>query len=362
MSLYRRGDIWHYDFTVNAERFRGSTGLRRKEGAQKVEDRERQRATLGQAHGPVPTLEAATAQWFISRAEGLKSVKTVAQRVKIMLRLMSPSTLVSEIGPREIEAAILLRRVETTRQGNLPSNAAVNRDLIDTTLRPVLRYAKRVMEVPIKDIEWGELRLREPKGRSRSFGGDEIARWRDGLPEWHRPVFDFIGRYGVRLAEAFFPIDAFDPESGEVRLRDRKNGLPHVVSLIDDDARDMAARIGRARAARLDTAWFRDVEGELTPIHWRAFQSASRAALDAAKIADAKPVHDLRHHAATALLRDSGNLKVVQALLGHENIASTARYAHAGQDDVKRALRHAYGTPEAETPKLPAKSKGAIGT
>jgi hypothetical protein len=38
------------------------------------------------------------------------------------------------------------------------------------------------------------------------------------------------------------------------------------------------------------------------------------------------------------VLRASGNLKVVQNLLGHEDIATTARYAHALEEDVREGL------------------------
>jgi integrase len=48
--------------------------------------------------------------------------------------------------------------------------------------------------------------------------------------------------------------------------------------------------------------------------------------------------HDLRHTRATRLLRETGNLKIVQKLLGHQSIKTTARYAHAFTDDVRAAM------------------------
>jgi site-specific recombinase XerD len=57
---------------------------------------------------------------------------------------------------------------------------------------------------------------------------------------------------------------------------------------------------------------------------------------------DAKPLdyrfRDNRHTAATGILRATGNLKVVQKLLRHSNIATTAKYAHALIDDVRDAM------------------------
>ena len=40
--------------------------------------------------------------------------------------------------------------------------------------------------------------------------------------------------------------------------------------------------------------------------------------------------HDFRHDFATKLLRETGNLKIVQRALNHAEIQSTARYAHVG--------------------------------
>ena len=48
--------------------------------------------------------------------------------------------------------------------------------------------------------------------------------------------------------------------------------------------------------------------------------------------------HDNRHTAATRFLRATGNLKLCQMFLRHENIATTMKYAHATNDDLRKAL------------------------
>lgn len=55
--------------------------------------------------------------------------------------------------------------------------------------------------------------------------------------------------------------------------------------------------------------------------------------------------HSLRHTAATALLRDGANIRVVQAALGHSSITTTARYLRADDPEVRAAMRRlTYGT------------------
>jgi integrase len=48
--------------------------------------------------------------------------------------------------------------------------------------------------------------------------------------------------------------------------------------------------------------------------------------------------HDFRHDFGTKLLRDSGNLKLVQKAMNHRDIKSTLRYAHVLDEDVAAAV------------------------
>jgi integrase len=48
--------------------------------------------------------------------------------------------------------------------------------------------------------------------------------------------------------------------------------------------------------------------------------------------------HDNRHTTASRFLRATGNLKLCQMLLRHEDIATTMKYAHASTDDLRAAL------------------------
>ena len=48
--------------------------------------------------------------------------------------------------------------------------------------------------------------------------------------------------------------------------------------------------------------------------------------------------HDLRHDIASRLLRETGNLKLVQRALNHADIKTTVRYAHVRDDEVADAM------------------------
>jgi integrase len=48
--------------------------------------------------------------------------------------------------------------------------------------------------------------------------------------------------------------------------------------------------------------------------------------------------HDYRHDLATKILRETGNLKLVQRALNHSDIKSTLRYAHVLDSEVAEAM------------------------
>jgi integrase len=48
--------------------------------------------------------------------------------------------------------------------------------------------------------------------------------------------------------------------------------------------------------------------------------------------------HDFRHDFGSKLLRETGNLKLVQRALNHSDIATTTRYAHVLDNEVAEAM------------------------
>ncbi len=69
-------------------------------------------------------------------------------------------------------------------------------------------------------------------------------------------------------------------------------------------------------------------------------------------------IHDLRHTTGSRTLRKTGNLKVVQTLLGHSTIAITADfYANVTVEDVCAAMEATGAAEPAERPRSSRKRK-----
>lgn len=392
MSIYKpaKSPYFQYDFQIKGRRFHGSTGVETRRAAEEVERRIRRLAALGELDdASAMPLDEAASRWWDEHGVTLKGGDRLEARLERAVMAIGPRTPLRDITTKVVARAIERRRGQTRVHSSakdakeyLPSDSTVNRDMIDT-LRPVLNRARRTWEAKLPEIDWAALRRAEPKPKPTEFAGDDYQRMLAEIrPHWH-DMIHFAQRYGVRLSEMFFSLDDLDVtnlDDARVRLRERKGGDDHIIPLLREDAGLMAARLGRARAAGLDTVWFREKrlpgpggKNILKPLTYGGLEIAVRRAMTRSGLREAKGmrgIHAARHHAAMQTLRKTKNLRVAQRLLGHADIKSTMVYAHAIEDDVRNALAEVHrnspepAQPEAgiATPDQPAKATRTAGS
>ncbi len=121
-----------------------------------------------------------------------------------------------------------------------------------------------------------------------------------------------------------------DLDAGELRLPDAKSG-PRAVQLPPP-----AVRLLEDMPRRADSPWVfpgRDREGRYSAA---GLDGAWQAVRETAKLEDVR-IHDLRHSFASRALALGETLPVIGKLLGHNDIETTARYAHLAQDSIHEA-------------------------
>jgi integrase/recombinase XerD len=185
------------------------------------------------------------------------------------------------------------------------------------------------------------LRADETEALLRAAGeGEEPFASRD------RAMLEVLYGAGLRVSELVeLPLGALDRRAGLVRVRG-KGGRERIVPLGEPalaaldawlaDGRPQWAR----RARRGSEAVFLTARG--APMTRQNFfarlrQLALRAGIDRARVSP----HVLRHSFATDLLEGGADLRSVQAMLGHADLATTQVYTHVSRDRLRDTVeRH----------------------
>jgi site-specific recombinase XerD len=149
-----------------------------------------------------------------------------------------------------------------------------------------------------------------------------------------RTVFIVIYAAGLRISEVV-KLTAADINSQRmvIRVREGKGAKDRFI-MLSEQLLTILRQYWPHRGASGNLLFPGEAAGQ--PITPRTVQRAFRDATGRAGLPDKITPHTLRHSFATHLLEMGVDIRVIQQLLGHRNINSTARYAQVATNTIRQ--------------------------
>lgn len=157
----------------------------------------------------------------------------------------------------------------------------------------------------------------------------------------HQTALSLAYGTGLRAAEVS-ALKVVDIDSERMTLRveqgkGRKDRYAMLSPVLLDRLR-VWWKVARAQGKMLDGGWLFPGLDPLDPLSTRQLNRAIHVAADLAGIDKRVSMHTLRHSFATHLLEQKVDIRVIQVLLGHKKLDTTAIYTQVATDLLREVI------------------------
>lgn len=235
-------------------------------------------------------------------------------QLSVSSNLMAASSFLGNPDISEITTASLDDYTAYLKKTLKPSS--VNRRL--TNLHTLLKYAyDRQMISVMPKVSW----QKEDNERVRWLAPEEEAKLLSLLPQDTSAFCEILLHTGMRRGE-LLTLTKENVDGDYIRLWKTKTGKPRSVPM-------------SARAKELVNQYV-PFNLNISKINkdWNKAKKYMGLEHDADFV-----LHTLRHTTATRMLQRTGNIAIVQRMLGHAKIQTTMRYAHISDDQLLAAVQ-----------------------
>ena len=177
---------------------------------------------------------------------------------------------------------------------------------------------------------------RTPQKLPVILGADEVVSFLEAVSSLKiRAALTTAYAAGLRASEAVsLRVADIDSSRMVIEVRQGKGGKDRTVMLSPQ-----LLNILRTywRLAKPKT-WLFPGREENGPMHVTALHAACRSACKAAGLTKRVTVHTLRHSFATHLLEGGTDIRIIQVLLGHNHLSTTARYTRVATSTIQQTV------------------------
>jgi integrase/recombinase XerD len=175
---------------------------------------------------------------------------------------------------------------------------------------------------------------REPQRLPVVLSGEEIVQFLEAVPGLrNRVALTTAYGAGMRVGEVVrLQTTSIDSSRMLIRIEHGKGGKDRYVGLSAQLLQILRTYWRLARPGR----WLFPGRDPTEPVSVATLQEACRQAARQAELSKPVTVHTLRHSFATHLLESGTDVRIIQVLLGHARLSTTARYTQVATNLISR--------------------------
>lgn len=290
-------------------------------------------------------LDRYCSQWLPANNRSLKTITAYRADLGQLVSSMPPQTKLGELSRDHLEAWL------AKLQGGGYMGSSIRRKL--ASVRGFLRYWEERGLVDFAGLRAMRARPVATRTLTRVVPAGEMSKLIAYLAREHarkggrtgsflrlrnRTIVHTLYATGMRVGELVsLTLDSVRLEQGEIRVlgKGRRERLSYVVGPLERELLEEYLRLRESLAAGHSLLF---VNQKLDPLTTGGVRALLRRAGDASGVDLRITPHMLRHTAATHLLENGADLRVVQTFLGHSSIRSTERYTHVSEGHLRSVL------------------------
>jgi integrase len=350
VSVFKRQNspFYYAEFQLDGRRFLISTKTGNRKEAEVAEKQlkasvraDLDRAKAGQ--GAPLTIDHAAGRYWSEVGKHHAGSATTFRDIERLIAYFGKNKRLDEITDADVAALVAWRRNQQVwgrKGGAAISPSTVNRSTIEP-LAKIFTRAKRTWRQSFPmEPQWRDHLLKEPEEHVRELHEGEGEALAGAIRDDYAPWLEFASLTGLRHQETLIRWSDVNWAAKTIS-RMGKGDRPVTTPITDAVAEILEPLKGHHPESVFTYVCRRSsddrIKGKRYPLtregtktEWR--RARSRSGVEGLRF------HDLRHDVGTKILRQTGNLKLVQQVLNHRDIKTTTRYAHVLESEKAAAL------------------------